>query len=102
MPIITAEHAKRCLPEDKIKYMAESSGFLLTGEVKYSVSHPDDSTALVTLIISVQEAFCQHCAQWRTNKTIMRRYGNGMGRCDEFCEPMAGTHNICLGFQSRK
>lgn len=102
MSIITAEHAKRCLPEDRVKYMVESSGFVLTGDVSYNVSHPDDSTALVTLTIPIKEAFCQYCAQWRTDESIMRRYGEGMGRCDEFNEPKAGTHCICLGFRTRE
>lgn len=102
MATITTEYAKRCLPEDTIKYLVESSGFRMIGNVSYNVSHPDDSTALITLTIPVEEAFCQHCAQWRTDESIMRRYGEGMGRCDEFHEPKAGTHNTCLAFQSRE
>lgn len=102
MSVITSKQIKSCIPEERLKCFIESAGLLVNGTIGYSVSHPDDTSALITLTIPVEEAFCQHCAQWRTDESIMRRYGEGMGRCDEFHEPKAGTHNTCLAFQSRE
>lgn len=100
--IITDEFIKQSIPEGKVKHFMECSGFHVAGDVSYNVSHPDDRVALVTLTIPVEEAFCYHCTQWRTGETLMNIYGEGMGYCDCLHEPKAGTHRICLGFQSRE
>lgn len=102
MSVITSKQIKSYIPEERLKCFIESAGLLVNGTIGYSVSHPDDTSALITLTIPVEEACCQHCEQWRTNELIMEKYGEGMGRCEAFQEPKACSHVTCLGFSPRK
>lgn len=52
---LSEEFAQKMIPRDNIEQLVNRAGLRVLDNVSYSVSHPDDKTAFVTLIIPVQE-----------------------------------------------
>lgn len=94
MKLTKEQIAKRY--SDDIQTIIEAGSLVVTSDINFGVSHPDDETALIHITVPVKEAFCQYCSHWHTNERYMETYGEGMGMCSVLQEPKAGTHGTCM------